>query len=131
MQILATVRAGIGRIYRSLFFGKSGTLSLGRVMIAFTIVNIWALVWLFVAWVWYVTVTGQMEAAAGLAQAFAAILSAILSSSMIVTGFQWWVAKRYGDAGSATLEQVNDPNASLAASSVPFTPAYAGSPGGI
>lgn len=97
----------LGRTYRALFYGSTGTLSMGRVLVALGVLQVFASIWLFTAWIAYVTLTGQMEAASPLASSIGTVLSAVLSSQVASIAATWWTSKRYGDNGSATAEQVD------------------------
>lgn len=96
----------LGRTFRDLFYDSSNTLSLGRASIAFGLLNVWCMVWLGVGWVAWVTLTDRMEQAAPLASAIATVLSAVLSSQLVVIGAQYWTTKRLAGQGSVTAEQV-------------------------
>lgn len=106
--------ARIGRVYRAILYGSNGTLSLGRLLVLFGVVQVALSVWLFIVWIWYVTATGQMEAASSLATSIGTILSSVLSSQVVGIAATWWTTKRYGASGSATPEMVNDPSCVLA-----------------
>lgn len=109
--MLASIRAGLHWAYRSLFYDSSNTLSLGRAMMAFGLFNVWWMVWLGVGWVAYVTLTDRMEQAAPLANAIATVLSAVLSSQLVVIGAQYYTTKRLAGQGSVTAEQLEPPTA--------------------
>lgn len=109
--MLTRMFACCGRTWRALLYGPSGTLSLGRIMTVLMLANLFAILWLFVVWVGFVTVTDRMESAAPLASSIGTILSAVLSSSVAASAATWWTNKHYGAAGSATPEQVDTPPA--------------------
>lgn len=122
LSTIRNFRAGIGRIYRALFYGSNGTLSMGRVLVLIGVLQIALAFWLFVIWIGYVTATGQMEQAAPLAMAIGTVLTGVLSSQVAAVTVTWWTTKKYTDAGSATQAQVNDPQATVGASVVPPPP---------
>lgn len=121
--MFGSAASGIGRIYRALFYGSSGTLSMGRVIVALGAANVAAILWLYVVWVAYVTLTDRMEQAAALSSSMSSILQAVLSSQVAAIATTWWVTKRYGENGAASQAQVLDPNATIGASTVPPEPA--------
>lgn len=116
---MSRIAAALARTYRATLYGSSGTLSMGRLLVVFGILQVAASFWLFVAWVWFVTATGQMEAASPLAASIGTILSSVLSSQVAAIAATWWTTKRYGSAGAASFETVNDPNATAPESAGP------------
>lgn len=115
--------AGLGRIYRSISFGSTGTLSLGRVVIFGLMSHVFIGFWLYVAWIWYLTATGQLETAAAFHASMANILAGLGSSSVLTSVGMYLVTKKFGEAGAASQAQVLDPNATVGASVVPAAPA--------
>ena len=107
--MFARIRAALHWAYRSLLYDSSNTLSLGRLSIIVGLLHVWTIVWLAVAWVAYVTLMDRMEQAAPLASAIATVLSAVLSSQLVVIGAQYWTTKKLAGQGSVTAEHLEPP----------------------
>ena len=107
--MFARLRAALHWAYRSLLYDSSNTLSLGRLSIIVGLLHVWTIVWLAVAWVAYVTLMDRMEQAAPLASAIATVLSAVLSSQLVVIGAQYWTTKKLAGQGSVTAEHLEPP----------------------
>lgn len=88
--------AGLKKLAKGLLFGGDGSLSSSRVVIFVVLFEINALVVLCVAWVWHVTATGQMEAAAPLAQAVFTGVAAVLGAQATMAAVQYAAQYKWG-----------------------------------
>jgi hypothetical protein len=86
------------------FLDGKGTVSLTRCALVFVAANVFAIVWLSVAWVGYVTLTGQMEAAAPLAGAVFNGVAAVLSSSLVAVAGQYVAQIKWGSGGVSAAQ---------------------------
>ena len=98
------------RLLKETFYDGKGTLSLTRVMLAIVALNAFTVIWLCVIWVWHVTVTNQMEAAAPLASAVFGGVAAILSAQVTMAAAQYFVQNKFGSGGISS-EQLAPPPA--------------------
>lgn len=93
--------AGLRKLVKGALFDSKGTLSLSRCVLLFVVIEVTAITWLAVAWVAYVTRTGQMEQGAPLAQAVFTGVAAILSAQVASAAWQYFTQARFMGGGIA------------------------------
>ncbi len=92
---------GLKRLLRECFYDGKETLSITRVMIAAVFAQVFAIVWLTVFWVRYLTLTGQMESGALLMRAALEPVAAILGTQVAGAAFSYFIQNKFGSGGIA------------------------------
>lgn len=88
--------AGLRKLAKGLLFGADGSLSSSRVVIFVVLFEINAVVVLCILWVYHVTITGQMEQAAPLAQAVSTGVAAVLGAQATMAAIQYAAQYKWG-----------------------------------
>lgn len=88
--------AGLRKLAKGLLFGADGSLSSSRVVIFVVLLEINTVVVLCVLWVYHVTITGQMEQAAPLAQAVSTGVAAVLGAQATMAAIQYAAQYKWG-----------------------------------
>lgn len=91
--------AAIQKMGRELVFGGDRAWSLSRLVVLLVLVQINAVVVLACLWIYHVTVTQQMEAAAPLANAVFTGVAGVLGAQATMAALQYAVAQKWGSGG--------------------------------
>ena len=112
--------AGLKRLLKETFYDGKETLSITRVMIAAVFAQVTAIVWLCVWWIRHLTLTGQMESGALLAQAVFGGLAGILGTQVAGAAFSYFVQNKFGSGGIAGRQlDISDARAVIVAGEEP------------